>query len=414
MSDQEQHHIFAGIDTHADTHHVAIITGYGKRVADQEFVATSSGHRTIVDFITSHGVPGGVGIEGTGTYGAALTKALRRAGIPVTEVNRPNRQQRRNQGKSDPLDAYQAAQSVLAGTSTAVPKAKDGPVECLRVLRAGRASAIKSRTATINQIRDLLVSAEDVVRAKYRGMPTLPMIAMMARSRPTGHTADPEYITSRVLRTLAQRYQYLTVEIEEASTSLQKILDLYAPLLCDLPGVGTDVASQLLVTMGDNKERINNEAQFAALAGVAPVPASSGKSTRHRLSRGGDRQANSALHHVVLVRMGSDARTKDYVDKRTAEGKSKREIMRCLKRYVAREVYRQITHPVPAPMITDLRLQRRELGITLQQVAEHLHQWPSYLSRLERGRTRNDLLAVRYRSWLNDQASAERRSSDRL
>lgn len=403
MSDQEQPQIFAGIDTHADTHHVAIITDYGKQVVDQEFLATSSGYRKIIDFITTHGIPGGVGVEGTGTYGAALTKALRRAGIPVTEVNRTNRQQRRNHGKSDPLDAYQAAQSVLAGTSTAVPKAKDGPVECLRVLRAGRASAIKSRTATINQIRDLLVSAEDTVRTKYRGIPTIPMIAMMAKSRPTGHPANPGYVTSRVLKTLAQRYQYLTTEIEEAGTSLQEILDLYAPLLCDLPGVGTDVASQLLVTMGDNKERINNEAQFAALAGVAPVPASSGKSTRHRLSRGGDRQANSALHHVVLVRMGSDTRTKEYVDKRTAEGKSKREIMRCLKRYVAREVYRQITNPIPAPMITDLRLQRRELGITLQQVAEQLNQWPSYLSRLERGRTRNDVLVSRYRSWLEQQ-----------
>ncbi|WP_104119087.1 IS110 family transposase [Arthrobacter sp. B1805] len=406
MSQQEQHRIFAGIDTHADTHHVAIITDYGKPIADREFLATSSGYRKAVDFITAHGIPGGVGVEGTGTYGAGLTKALQQAGIPVTEVNRPNRQQRHMRGKSDPLDAYQAAQSVLAGISTAVPKAKDGPVECLRVLRTSRASAIKSRTATINQIRDMLVSAEDSIRAKYRGMPTVPMIAMMAKSRPTGHLADPVYVIARVLKTLALRYQYLTAEIEEANESLQELLDSYAPLLCDLPGVGTDVASQLLVTMGDNKERISNEAQFAALAGVAPVPASSGKSTRFRLSRGGDRQANSALHHIVLVRMGSDARTKDYVDKRTAEGKSKREIMRCLKRYVAREVYRQITNPIPAPTVTDLRLRRRELGITLQQVAEHLNHWPSYLSRLERGRTRNDLLSIKYRSWLAEQAPA--------
>ncbi|MFJ6003927.1 IS110 family transposase [Arthrobacter sp. NPDC092385] len=406
MPDQEQHQVFVGIDTHADTHHVAVITDYGKPVKDHEFSTTSSGYREIVEFITGHGEIGGVGVEGTGTYGAELTKVLLQAGMPVIEVNRPNRQQRRMHGKSDPLDAYQAARSVLAGTSTAVPKAKDGPVECLRVLRAGRASAMKSRTATINQIRDLLVSAADELRAKYRGMPTAPMIAMMARSRPSGHLADPNYVTARVLRTLASRYQDLTTEIDDATESLREILDSYAPLLCDLPGVGTDVASQLLVTVGDNKQRINNEAQFAAPAGVAPVPASSGKSTRHRLSGGGDRHANSALHHIVLVRMGSDSRTKDYVDKRTAEGKSKREIMRCLKRYVAREVYRQITNPVPAPMITDLRLQRRELGITLQQVAEHLHQWPSYLSRLERGRTRNDSLTVRYRSWLGEQASA--------
>lgn len=402
MSDQDQHQVFVGVDTHADTHHVAIITDYGKPLTDQEFPATSSGYRTIVEFITAHGDVGGVGIEGTGTYGAELTKTLRRAGFAVIKVNRPNRQERRLHGKSDPLDAYQAARSVLAGTSTAVPKAKDGPVECLRVLRAGRASALKARTATINQIRDILVSATDEIRAKYRGIATTPMITTMARSRPTGHLADPDYVTARVLRTLASRYQHLTIEIDAATESLQEILDSYAPLLCDLPGVGTDVASQLLVTVGDNKQRINNEAQFAALAGVAPVPASSGKSTRHRLSRGGDRHANSALHHIVLVRMGTDSRTKDYVDKRTAEGRSKREIMRCLKRYVAREVYRQITNPVPAPTFTDIRPLRRELGITLQHAAEHLHQWPSYLSRLERGRIRNDALLTQYRQLLND------------
>nr|WP_306961604.1 transposase [Arthrobacter bambusae] len=176
-------------------------------------------------------------------------------------------------------------------------------------------------------------------------------------------------------------------------------------MLCDLTGVGTEVASQLLVTVGDNPDRIGSEPQFAALVGVAPIPASSGKTTRHRLSRGGDRNANRALHHVVLVRRSSCRRTRDYVNKRTAEGKSEREIMRCLKRYVAREIYRQITNPQPAPSNADLRQQRTKLGFTINAAASQLSQWPSVISRLERGLIRNDSLAATYRQWLIDRAT---------
>jgi hypothetical protein len=175
-------------------------------------------------------------------------------------------------------------------------------------------------------------------------------------------------------------------------------------MLLQLTGVGVDVASQLLVTGGDNQERVRSEAQFAALTGVAPVPASSGKTSRRRLSRGGDRRANCALHHIVLVRMNIGARTKDYVAKRTEEGKSKRKIMRCLKRYVAREVYRQIIKPIPAPPVLEISPLRHELGLTLQQAATEMQTWPSTLSRLERGRMRDDELLLRYRVWLRSQA----------
>ncbi|KRE82852.1 transposase [Arthrobacter sp. Soil764] len=303
------------------------------------------------------------------------------------------------------MDAYAAAEAVLAERCTAVPKDKDGPVECLRVLRASRTSAMKARTAAINQIKDLLISAPETIRAKFRGIVTSAMIATLARAKPAGHLADPSHVTAWTLKKLARRYQSLTDEIAEADAALKEILDAYAPLLCDLPGVGVEVASQLLVTVGDNSERVGSEAQFAALVGVAPVPASSGKTNRHRLSRGGDRDANKALHHVVLVRMGSDARTKEYVARRTLEGKGKREIMRCLKRYVAREIYRQIMNPTAAPSIDDLRPLRIRLGLTLQGAAQGLNQWPSYLSRLERGLTRNDQLVTAYRHWLDQQVS---------
>jgi transposase len=305
--------VIAGIDTHADTHHVAVINEHGKPLADREFLAVGSGYRKIVDFITSYGIVTAVGVEGTGSYGAELARTLRAAGLTVLEVNRPNRAARRLRGKSDPLDAYEAAKSVLDGRTTSIPKAKDGPVECLRILRAGRASALKARTAAINQIKGLLVSAPDKLRAKYRAMATSALIPALQRTRPSGHTADPEYVTLLTLKALATRCQSLAAEIAAADAALQEIIDAYAPMLCDLPGVGTDVASQLLVTVGDNPDRLGNEAQFASLVGVAPVPASSGKTTRHRLSRGGDRHANHALYQVVLVRMASCQRTKDYV-----------------------------------------------------------------------------------------------------
>lgn len=394
--------VIAGIDTHADTHHVAVINEHGKPLADKEFLAVGSGYRKIVEFITSYGTVTAVGVEGTGSYGAELARTLRGEGLTVLEVNRPNRAARRLKGKSDPLDAYQAAKSVLEGRTKAIPKAKDGPVECLRILRSGRASAIKARTAAINQIKALLVSAPDKIRAKYRALPTAALIAALQRTRPSGHTADPEYVTLLTLKALAARCHALGIEIASADSALKEILDSYAPMLCDLPGVGTEVASQLLVTVGDNPDRLENEAQFASLVGVAPVPASSGKTTRHRLSRGGDRNANHALYQVVLVRMASCQRTKNYVAKRTAEGKSKREIMRCLKRYAAREIYRQITNPQAAPDNSDLRQRRTALGCTITTAARELGHWPSIISRLERGLIRNDLLASTYRQWLID------------
>jgi transposase len=405
MVASETTNVIAGIDTHADTHHVAVINEHGKPLADREFLAVGSGYRKIVDFITSYGAVTAVGVEGTGSYGAELTRTLRREGLCVLEVNRPNRAARRLKGKSDPLDAYQAAQSALDGRAKSVPKTKDGPVECLRILRAGRSSAVKARTAAINQIKGLLVSAPDNLRAKYRGLGTKALLTSLQRTRPSGEIADPGYVCLLTLKGLATRCQSLGAEIAAADAALQEILDTYAPMLCDLPGVGTEVASQILVTVGDNPDRLENEAKFAALVGVAPIPASSGKTTRHRLSRGGDRNANHALHQVVLIRMASCRRTKDYVAKRTAEGKSKREIMRCLKRYAAREIYRQITNPQPAPNNTELRLKRNDLGLTLASAAAHLGQWPSRISLLERGLIRNDNLATSYRQWLTEQTA---------
>ncbi|MBT2586509.1 IS110 family transposase [Arthrobacter sp. ISL-95] len=395
--------VIAGVDTHADTHHVALISQHGTHLADEKFVATGSGYRAIIGYITQFGPVIAVGIEGTGSYGAGLARVLAIEGFEVVEVNRTNRQSRRLRGKSDPLDAYQAAESVLAGRGTSTPKARDGYVEALRVLRTARTSAIKDRTAVLTQISGILVAAPEAIRAKYRAQTTPARLKAMAALRPDSDTADPAVATAITLKRLARRHQHLTTETEDCDTDLARIISENAPALTHVTGVGTAV-SQLLVTIGDNPERLGSEAQFAALAGVAPIPASSGKTTRHRLSRGGDRAANAAIHHIVLARMCTDQRTKDYVAKRTKDGKSKREIMRCLKRYVAREIYRVLQNPRPAPATNDLRPRRLALHITQAAAAQHFSVWPTAISRIERGTSREHDLASRYRVWLDEQS----------
>lgn len=394
--------VIAGIDTHADTHHVAVISETGQHLADQEFLAVGSGYRKIVEFITGFGPVLAVGVEGTGSYGAELSRTLAREGIAVLEVMRPNRQGRRLKGKSDPLDAYQAAESALAGRGTATPKARDGAVESLRVLRSERSTAMRARVAAMVQVKAILVSAPEPVRARYRGLSSAAMMSALEKTRPAGNISEPLNATAIALKRLANRYWALHREIALIDAELDAIITVHAPMLRDLHGVGTEVASQLLVTVGDNPERIGTEAKFAALVGVAPIPASSGKTTRHRLSRGGDRQANKAIHHVALVRMMSDTRTRTYVTRRRQEGKSTKEIMRCLKRYIAREIYIQLLHPHPAPDTGALRALRKTKNITLQTAADNLHVWCSTLSRFERGLTRDDAFHQRYENWLND------------
>jgi transposase len=398
----EQLKVIAGIDTHADTHHVAVITETGVHIADKEFLAVSSGYQKIIKFITGFGQVVAVGVEGTGSYGAELSRVLVKEGVQVLEVMRPNRQGRRLKGKSDPLDAYQAAESALAGRGTATPKARDGAVEALRVLRAEKSTAMRARVAVMNQVQSILISAPEPLRAKYRGLHCAAMMTALEKTRPAGDLSEPSNATATALKRLALRYRALNQELALIEGELDAIVNIHAPMLRDLHAVGTDVASQLLVTVGDNPERIGTEAQFAALVGVAPIPASSGKTTRHRLSRGGDRQANKAIHHVALVRMTNDKRTKNYVARRRAEGKTTKEIMRCLKRYIAREIYNQLLNPQPAPDAGTLRALRKTKNITLQAAADALHVWPSSLSRLERGQTRDDEFYERYSAWLKE------------
>lgn len=341
--------ITGGIDTHADTHTVAALDQLGRHLGNATFPATSAGYGELLGWLEEHGPVAAVGIEGTGSYGAGLARYLTSQGTALVEVDRPDRRARRKHGKSDPADAIAAARAVQAGTATGTPKTHDGVVESIRALRVARSGAIKSRTAAINALRQTLITAPAELREQMAALGQAELIATCARLRPTEDLRDPTQGIKTALRRIARRCQHLSEEITDADRELKSLIIATAPALVEQVGVGIEVAGQLLITAGDNPDRLRSEAAFAALCGVSPLPASSGRTDRHRLNRGGDRAANCALYTVVMVRMRYDQRTRDYVARRTEQGLSKREIMRCLKRYVARELLPLIREALATP-----------------------------------------------------------------
>jgi transposase len=336
--------VVLGVDTHLDSHVAVALDQLGRRLGDLTVPTTPDGYRTLVSWAVGFGSLRSAGIEGTGSYGAGLARHLKTKGVEVLEVERPKRRHLRRRGKSDPIDAEAAARAVLSGETAGQPKSGDGKVEMIRMLRAARCSAVKSRTQAANQLRNLVVTAPDGLRDRLRGLSTKVLATEAARFRPGERPSSPEEATKFALRSIARRYRALSQEITQLDSQLARLVAEAAPDLLALPAVSTNHAATLLVVAGDNPERLRSEASFASLCGVAPIPASSGKTVRYRLNRGGDRDANRALHLICVVRM-RERRTREYVARRTAEGKSKREIMRCLKRYIAREIYRVV---VPA------------------------------------------------------------------
>ncbi len=332
-----QREITGGVDTHADTHTAAALDQLGRLLGHATFPATAAGYHDLLGWLTGHGSVVAIGVEGTGSYGAGLARHLTTNRIKIVEVDQPDRRARRKVGKSDPADAIAAARAVQSGTATGTPKSRDGSVESIRALRVVRNGAIKSHTAAINALRQLIITAPTQLRGQLTGLGPKTLVATCARLRP-GDLHDPTQGVKAALRRLARRCQLLADEIAEADRDLTRLIERTAPDLIAQYGVGPETAGQLLITAGDNPSRLRSEASFAALCGVSPLPASSGKTNRHRLNRGGDRAANSALHMVVIVRMKSHKPTQAYVARRTEEGLSKRDIIRCLKRYVAREL----------------------------------------------------------------------------
>jgi transposase len=333
--------VTGGVDTHADTHVAAALDPVGGLLGVAEFPATAAGYARLLGWLGGFGTVCLVGIEGTGSYGAGLARYVTAAGIRVVEVDRSDRQDRRRKGKSDPLDAVSAARAAQSGRASGAPKGRDGAVEAIRTLMAARRSAAGERTRTINQARALVLTGPDDLRTRFAKHKPAALITGLAALLPRpGDVAG--HATRIALRELGRRAQFLDGQLVRLDELIVPLVTARAPGLLAVYGAGPRTAALLLIAAGDHPERLRSEAAWAHLCGVAPIPASSGKVTRHRLNPGGDRQANHALWRIVFTRLGSDPATRAYVERRTAEGKSKAEIIRCLKRYVAREVYRQL------------------------------------------------------------------------
>ena len=336
--------VIIGVDTHQDQHVAVAIDRQGVRLGERHLPVTTHGYAELEWWARSLGQTRAFGIEGTGSYGAGVARFLADRGYTVVEVNRPDRSVRRRKGKSDATDAEMAARAVLSGVADAIPKSGEGEVEMIRMLKSTKDSAVKARTQAVNQIKALVVTAPSELRETLDGLTTAALITRCKGLR-SGRLDNPTAAAKYALRSLACRYRQLSKEVQDLKAELERLIQATAPALVEAFGVGSDTAAALLIAAGSNPDRLNSEAAFASLCGVSPVPASSGKTNRHRLNRGGDRQANAALYRIVVVRLRYDLRTQAYLRRRTAEGMSKVEVIRCLKRYVAREVYSIIRKP---------------------------------------------------------------------
>ncbi len=342
--------VVVGVDTHKDEHLAVALDGLGGRLAELTIAANPEGYGRLLGWADDLGTVAVFGVEGTGSYGSGLARFLRRHGRKVVEVSRPPRKgERRLAGKSDAVDAEHAAREVLAGKATAVPKLADGIVEAIRLVKIARDSAVNAHSQAMITLKATLVTARHELRSQLEPLTDFKLMTACAALDDSGDIADPSVAMRQVLASLARRWLELHEEIKAHSRHLKKLTKTAAPDLVAAFGIGPDIAAEMLVTAGDNSDRIRSDAALAKLCGACPIPAGSGKTNgRHRLNRGGNRQANAALYRAIIVRMRWHPATIAYVERRTTEGLSKREIIRCLKRYLAREVYGLLPPPSAA------------------------------------------------------------------
>ena len=335
--------VTGGVDTHLDVHVAAALDPLGGLLGTERFETNSAGYKALLTWLETFGEVIKIGIEGTGSYGSGLTRYLRRVGVEVIEVDRPNREERRRSGKSDPLDAVEAARAALSGRASGSPKSRDGAVEAIRVLVVAKRSARQARVKALIQMRHLGYSAPEQLRCRLKGLSVPALVAEATKLRPT-RSADPvSAATKASLSSLAHRISALDDELAALDERIEALLEATVPELLGLFGVGPDTAAALVMAAGDNPERLHSEAAWAHLCGVSPIPTGSGKKGgKVRAHQGGDRQANSALWRIVIVRIAHDPRTQVYFERRLKEGRTKHEVIRILKRYVAREVYRYL------------------------------------------------------------------------
>jgi transposase len=346
--------VTGGVDTHADVHVAAVVDRAGRVLGTGSFPADEPGYARLLGWLRGYGRLERAGVEGTGSYGAGLARYLAGQGVAVLEAPRPDRARRRRHGKSDPVDAVSAALAALAGQDCGTPKGGDGPAESVRALRAARAGAVKARTQAGNQLRALVITAPAPLRAQLARLGT-PRLARAAAAFTCGDAAEAAEGVKMAMASIAARWLGLDAEVTRLEAALaQLVTQVAAPGYLALTGVGPLSASALIAAAGDNPGRITTEAAFAALCGASTVDCSSGRQQRHRLNRGGDRQANSALWRIAVTRLRDDPRTQAYYARRVAAGKTRKEIIRELKRYIAREAYRKLIRPgfrtaAPAP-----------------------------------------------------------------
>ncbi len=352
--------VVVGVDTHKDEHVAVAVDGLGGLLGTPLRVqATNEGYSELLAWARSLGRVQVFAVEGCGSYGIGLARFLRRHGHPPVEVSRPPRKgERRMSGKSDPIDAEHAARSALAGVGIVTPKLADGQVESMRLVKIARDTAVKAQVTAMITLKAVLVTASDDLRADLESLSDYKLIVATAALDEEGDIADPAVAMRHTLRALARRWLELHAEVKAHSRRLKSLTQAAAPQLLDSFGIGIDIAAQMLITAGDNSDRVRSEAAFAKMCGACPIPAGSGRTSgRHRLNRGGNRQANAALYRAVIVRMRWHEPTIAYVKRRTTEGLSKKDIIRCLKRYLARELF-QLLPPITGsdPNLVDQQL----------------------------------------------------------
>lgn len=406
----------AGIDTHKDTHALCIIDRVGSILATGIFSADSAGYESIAHAIGSPDNCIIVGIEGTGSYGAGVKRRLEELGYEVVEVIRPKREKRRiGDHKNDLIDAERAARDALSGKASARPKAGTGWVEALRFRMVAREAAVRESTSAANSIHALMITAPDPIREQFSKMSTKKMMGLLSEKRKVRDECEAAIWDS--LRSLALSWQNAKKRADEQEECMLGLLRTNAPALLDMYCCGTISAARLAIAAGDNPERLETEAAFASLCGASPIEASSGKVKRHRLNRGGNRQANRALHTIARLRMNCDNQTKRYVEKRRQEGKTKREIERCLVRYIARETFYALTHPLETDwyryqeIASSLKEKRRCLGATQKDAAAALGVASARISELERSVLTDVPMLSQYQDWL-ESIAAKRRWED--
>lgn len=398
--------VYAGVDTHRDTHVAATVDPTGRYLDSASFPATTTGYIQLAGWLNSQGRLVRVGVEGTGSHGAGLARHLAETGVEAAEVNRPNRQLRRRKGKTDTIDAFAAARATANGDADVIPKTANGVVEAVRTIHTAYTSAVKARTRTADRIHAPVVTAPAVPHDKLNKKPIGAIVKTCVRSRiPSGDVVIRSCKTA--LKNLSRRHELLTAEVNDYRTHLEHLCAQANPALLAAPGVGPETAAVLLVAAGDNPGRFASEAAFAGLCGVSPVEASSGQITRHRINRGGNRRADKALWRIAMTRMRCEERSQQYLQKRTTEGKTRREILRRLKRYIAREIHHPLTNPPLTPNTAQLRTQCLQTGITATQTAKTLNTHTSRITQPETGYTHNHQPATRHEQWLKQQTQKE-------